>query len=723
MTHKLELHAAAAALLALGAAVSPVRAAVAEALATTSITTTEGGGLEEVIVTATKQSVSLQKTPAAITALDGAALVYAGVTDIRGAQPFVPSARLQQENASTEIYIRGVGSTLDLPQIEPPNALNFNNVYIPREATSVPLYDIAQIEVLPGPQGTLYGRSTMGGIVNVVFRRPSHEFETLGMLEAGNYSLVHGSVAQNLPVTDSLAFRIAADYLSHDGYQTSGADSQKDWGARVSMLYSPTDRLDIYLWAETVGKDGHPPNLMPKGVDPVTGELSPDSYMNPNPWRDHFPEPWASILPAGQPQAESQRYDNDMVSGQVDYRATDAITLTYIPSYLDMSVSADYWLGAFPGNKTDAFKQTSHEFRAAGQHGWGNWLAGLYAYKLESDGVFVFGGYTLATGFPVSIVDLNRIQGEAVFGEATFDLSDRLRVTLGGRYGHDSRVGKGRFFDGEGLSPYDYDKSFSNFDYKAGIEFDLSDTAMLYAVTQTGFQPGTFNAYASTPTVSNAVKPADMTAYTAGIKSRWLDDRLQVNDELFFYDYRGLFASAYNTFLNSNQTFNVEKAEIYGDQLDVVFLPTDDDRLSVSVGYLHARTTKFDLPDGTASFDGYQMQYAPDWTVNAGYSHDFHFGPGYLRAAVSTRYEAAFYADFRHTPGGRQQDYFKSDASLTYFSSDGRWSVGAWGRNLENKAVIAATAGGSNIPPLPEGATAFLEPPRTYGLRATLAFR
>jgi iron complex outermembrane receptor protein len=131
---------------------------------------------------------------------------------------------------------------------------------------------------------------------------------------------------------------------------------------------------------------------------------------------------------------------------------------------------------------------------------------------------------------------------------------------------------------------------------------------------------------------------------------------------------------------------------------------------------------QFKLPDSNVNYDGYQLQYAPDWTVNATYFHDFPLPQGRLRARASSRYEDAFYADFSHTAGGRQQPYVKSDASLTYFPSQGGWSVGAWVKNIENVAVIAATAGGSNIPFLASGATAFLEPPRTYGLRITYGF-
>jgi iron complex outermembrane receptor protein len=127
------------------------------------------------------------------------------------------------------------------------------------------------------------------------------------------------------------------------------------------------------------------------------------------------------------------------------------------------------------------------------------------------------------------------------------------------------------------------------------------------------------------------------------------------------------------------------------------------------------------LPDASATLDGLQLQYAPDWTARLAYMHDVFVGAGHLRALLSTRYEDAFFADYSHTPGGRQSPHFKSDASLTYFSPSG-WSVGAWVRNIEDEAVIAATAGGSNLPALATGATAFLEAPRTYGLRVAVDF-
>jgi iron complex outermembrane receptor protein len=675
--------------------------------------------LEEVVVTAAKELQSLQKTPAAVTAIDGDALVAAGVTDIRGAQDLVPSVRFQQQNAATEIYIRGVGSTLDFPQVASPNAFNLNGISVPREGTSVPLYDVAQLEVLPGPQGTLYGSGALGGAVNVNFRRPTFEYETRTLLEIGDFGLAHVTATENVPFSPEVAARMAVDYLTHEGYEVSGADSQKDLGARLSVLYRPNDAVSAYLWGSSVTKEGHPPNLVPKGINPTTGALSPNTYLTSNPWNDEFPRPYSTALPYGQPRAQGQSYFNRMAGGELDLRVGGDLHLSWTPSYLVLATAPDYWLGAFPGNETDNYRQVTNEFRATGKGDWGSWIAGLYAYDLDSNGIFTFGGFTPATGFPVSNVGFNRIEGEAVFGQVTLHVLSGLRAVVGGRTSLDDRIGRGEYLGSSGLAPYTYGQNFHHVDYKIGLEQDLGTRGLLYATTQTGYQPGTFNAYASTPAASNAVNPATLTAYTVGMKQRLLNERVEVNDEIFFYDYRGLFASAYNTVLNSDQTFNAQKTQIFGDQLDLRLRPTASDALTASVGFLNARNIRFVLPDGTANYDGYALQYAPDWTVSARYSHDFRMAAGYLRAAAGSRYEDAFYADFSHTPGGRQQPYLKSDASLTWYSMTGDWSLGAWIKNIENVAVIAATAGGSNLPALATGATAFLEPPRTYGVRAT----
>src|SRR6186713_3039814 len=173
--------------------------------------------LQEVTITAEKQTLSMQKTAAAVTAIQAEDLLDAGVVDLREAQKLVPSMRFQAEGNNTQVFIRGVGANLDQANVEPNVAFNFAGIYLPREATSAGFFDVEQFEVLPGPQGTLYGRSAIGGTINVGPTRPGFNNEGAVLLEVGNYAAVHGTVTQNLKVTDTLAVRAAVDYNRNDG--------------------------------------------------------------------------------------------------------------------------------------------------------------------------------------------------------------------------------------------------------------------------------------------------------------------------------------------------------------------------------------------------------------------------------------------------------------------------------------------------------------------------
>ncbi len=661
--------------------------------------------LAEIVVTAQKRSEDLQRTPAAVTVMSGEKLVSAGVTDIRGVQNLVPSVRFQAENASTEIYIRGVGSTLDLPNIEPPTAFNFNGVYIPREGNSVGLFDIERIEVLPGPQGTLYGRAALGGTVNVSFNRPGRELATNALLEIGDYSLVHGAVAQDLPVSDALALRVAGDYVRHDGYLRTGADSKDDYALRLSGLFEPNEDLSLYVWAHGARKDGASPNLVRRGYNGGEFGGDPTAFETGDPWND--------VITPTEPDAGEQDYDNLVIGAQVDWRF-GGTTLTWIPGYFFLDWDGNYWLENLPSLLTAHYNQITNEVRLTGEAGRWRWLAGVYQYRVSNDGRFV------VNGFPLADISRNRLEGYAAFGEATLSATDRVRLTAGARFSSDKREGQGQTAFGQ---PYTASQDFDRVDWKLGLEFDLRDALMLYGIVQTGYQPGTYNLFPATLTQDNLVDDANLTAVSAGFKSRWLDERLQVNNELFYYDYRDLLVQSFNLNTALLTTFNAAKTKIYGNQLDLLYQATDAARLDLSVGYLHARYDEFEVPAdidiGTPNrdFSGYELQYAPDWTVTAGYQHDFRIGRGYLRARLEGRYESDFWGTFAQNRGTQQTAYTKTNASLTFYSGDDRWSLGLWVRNIENEAVLAATTTGQFGP----YADAFLEPPRTYGLRFTLS--
>jgi iron complex outermembrane receptor protein len=678
----------------------------------------QSAGIADIIVTAQKRSENLQRTPAAVTALSGDSLVQSGTADLRALQNLVPAARFQPEGASTQVILRGVGSNLDFGNVEPTVAFNVNGIYTPREGTSQPLFDLERVEVLPGPQGTLYGRNSLGGTINVTFRRPTQEFETSGALEAGNYGLVHATLVQNVPLSDDFSVRAAVDYARHDGYMESGANSKDDFGGRLGLLYNPSKDLSIYVWGNAVSRSGSPPNLVNKGTDPNTNTFSEGAYLRDRPWDDLRPGALAAAAIFGQPIAEQQKYHLWNFGGQFDIGLGGGVTLSYIPGYFSLDSHSKYWLGVIPAFKEDDYRLLTQELRLSGVTDHLNWLIGLYGYTQKTVGFFSVGnasGTPGPFGFVASNVLHHRVKGVAIFGQATYSFTDTLRFTAGGRGSFDKRTANGISLADQ-VTPYSYDQSFSHFDYKIGAEYDLTPKVMVYATYQTGYQPGSFNEIPATAPASNNIASPTMSSVSGGFKSRLWDNRLQINVEGFYYSYSDLLVQAYDASKAYNEIFNA-KARNYGLQIDTVLKPSQNDSLNLSIAYLNAKITKYSKP-GLIAFEGLSEPYAADWTINVGYHHDFHLTNGYIRPAADARYEGAYYADAVHTPGTRQAPTWTENASLTYYSGDAKWSAGIWIKNITDKAIIAATAAAG----IPGPATAYLQDPRTFGGRLTFNF-
>lgn len=676
---------------------------------------TPSEGIADIVVTAQKRSENLQKTAAAVTVASGELLTQKGISDLSGIGAIVPGARFQPETNATQVFLRGVGSNLDYANIEQSVSFNMNGIYIPREGTGISLYDVDRVEVLPGPQGTLYGRSAIGGTVNLSFKRPTRKFETSGQLEVGNYNAVHATVVQNIPIGETFAIRVAADYATRDGYLESGSWDQDDLGIRMSALYDPSPNLQIYLWGYTAQKYGHSVNLVNKGFNLETGAYDEDAFLTDSPWNDLRTGDLAGFAPFGPITPGEQHYENYAVGGQIDLTMGDT-TLSYIPGFVYLDSKIDlYWLGALPAEKADSYRQITQELRLSGKSSRLDWLAGLYGYRQVNDGDnIVLVNTPLA--FYVSNVLRNRLQGAAIFGQVTYSLLDRLRLTAGGRVGVDNRTGRGISVEDK-VTPYTYEKTFKRADYKIAVEYDLAPQVMLYATYQTGYQPGTYNEVVSLPGRSNEVDTATLDALSGGVKARLWDNKLQVNTELFFYNYHNLYLQALDVGLSFNPVFNAKKVTIPGGQVDIVLRPTPNDLVTVSVSYIHARNKQFTTPAG-ANFNGLAPPYAADWTINGSISHDFQLRSGYIRASADAHYESAYFADYAHNLGTRQEPYVTGNASLTYHDNDDHYSVGLWVKNISNEAVISATAAAG----IPGPATAFLQPPRTFGGRVTFNF-
>ena len=672
----------------------------------------ESETLQEITITAEKQVENLQKTAADVTAISADQLVAAGVTDLREAQMVVPAVRFQAEGNNTQVFVRGVGANLDFANVEPNVAFNFAGTYLPREATSAAFFDVAQLEILPGSQGTLYGRSAIGGTIVMSPVKPGFDNDGETLLEVGNYSAVHVTTTQNIKASDAVAFRGAVDYAYNDGYETTGADSKNDISVRLSTIIKPVDQLTIYGYAQLAEKHGNTENLVNKGTDPNTGAYCEACFFYSNAWNDTRTGKFAA--PFGTTDAERNQYRTSMLGGEVDYEFEN-MTLSYIPSYLFLDAHPIYWLSAIESTNIAHYNQLEQELRLSSKgDGPLKWLAGVSYYNSRNSGseyLFV----NLPIAFYQTDIGADRLEGYAGFGQITYSLTNSFRITAGGRESSTKRDASGLEVVALGGAPYTFDKTYNHFVWKAGVEQDLAPTVLVYGVVQTGFQAGTFNALPNTPTYSNEVKPEELRSYTVGIKSRWFDERLQINDELYYYDFHNLIIQAYDISAPYNAIFNGDKVTVKGDQLDVLAKVFREDEVNGNLSYSRARNIHVVDTSGI-SYDGLAPAYTPDWVMQAGYTHNIPLGSAMLRAHVNWRYESQWWADYVHNLGTEQSPDNKVDMSLTYDAN--RWTVGAYVKNISNNAVIAATAAAG----IPGPATAYLEDPRVYGLRFTVKY-
>jgi iron complex outermembrane receptor protein len=658
--------------------------------------------LQEIVVTSTKRAEDLEKAPAAITVATGAELTSLGITDIGALSDLIPSARLEPFESSIHLYIRGIGSEQDRNFVDQLVATVIDGVYMPRNTSNIPAFDVSQIEVLPGPQGTLYGAGASGGVVNVAYNRPTQTDEGSVLVETGNFGAVHSTIVGNMALSDTVAVRAALDYEKHNPYETGGAQGENYASGRISVLANPSDIFSAYVWASYSRNTGEPTSLV------VTTGPGP-TFNNPsNPWDTNFcSSSPCSFIPR---QDVGRVWGDDtvtIVAGQFDLKVGNG-ALTLIPTYVNGSTAETDYVGPLSDIISTATNQYTAELRFTQDLGDRvKLLAGAYWLHLNN-----FLNY--AVGAPSDPIVFNYEKDYAAFAQATFSVTDNLRLIGGTRI---SSQQKEDDFIIPALEPLTH--TWHPFDWKAGLEYDLTKDSMLYGAVQTGFTNGTADYRLPTPqnqpTLINATK---LLSYTAGIKNRLLNGRLEVNDELFYYDYKDYLIQ---TVIiqpdgeNVNAFFTAPKAVSYGNQLDVRALVTDNFQIRASYAYDRAYTKTFTTQAGETYVDQ-RLFEAPESTVSLGASYrvDLSAG-GNLTGVVSSYLSGGYLADdFPAQYGAQQYGYTRTNVSLTYNAPHDRWSLGAFCNNLENGAQMMPGA------TIEQGQTIgvfALSPPRTYGVR------
>jgi iron complex outermembrane recepter protein len=660
--------------------------------------------LEEIVVTSTKRTEDLQHAPAAITVATGLEMVSLGITDLGALSDLIPSARLEPFESSIHLYIRGIGSEQDRNFVDQLVATVIDGVYMPRNTSNIPAYDVSQVEVLPGPQGTLYGAGASGGVVNVAYNRPTQDSEASLLLESGNFGAVHSTVVGNMPLNDSVAIRGAFDYEKHNPYETGGGQGENYASGRLSMLAKPSDDFTAYVWASYNRNTGEPASLV------VTTGPGPKFNDPSNPWDTNF----CSSSPCSfVPRQDVGRVWGDdtvtIVGGQFDWKIGNG-ALTLIPTYVNGNTAETDYVGPLSDIISTATNQYTAELRFTQDFGDHlKLLAGGYWLRLNN-----FLNY--AVGAPSDPVVFNYERDYAAFAQLTYSATDNLRFIGGTRI---SSQEKEDDFIIPALAPLDH--TWHPFDWKAGVEYDLTKDSMLYGAVQTGFTNGTADYRLPTPqNQPTSIAPTKLLSYTVGIKNRLLNGRLEVNDELFYYDYKDYLIQTViiqPDGANVNAFFTAPKAVSYGNQLDVRALITDNFQLRASYAYDRAYTKTFTTAAGETYVDQALFE-APESTVSLGaqYRVDLNTG-GNVTGVVSSYLSGGYLADdFPANYGAQQYGYTRTNVSLTYNAPHDRWSFGAFCNNLENGAQLMPGA------TINQGETVgvfVLSPPRTFGVRFT----
>lgn len=735
------------------------------------------GGLAEIIVTAERRSESLQRTALAVSAVSGNDLINSGVSEATGLSKLVPALQVQPTGGSgTSFYLRGVGTQSGNSFAENAVAFNFNGVYVARPtAPAGTFYDLERVEVVKGPQGTLYGRNATGGAVNVLPAKPRlGEFSGNMTLEYGNYDNKRGSGAINIPLGETVALRFAAQIVDRDGYLSDGYDDEKGEAFRASLLLEPSPDWSMLLVADYFDQGGKGPGnvLIPTatfaaprlsdrigGSDPVaqTAAAVAARTLAGNPFcggLGNLVNSGCVRLPQGDGFLDNTFWGvSATIEGNLGFG-----TLTVLPAYRRTDTNFRTYLPGFLGEIDDSSEQMSVEVRVSSNADQPlRYVLGGFYYSEDQAAENFFAQGDLSTQRFTPNLNTESI---AAFGQFTYDLTDTLRLVAGGRYTKEDKSQFTRSASGGRPAainpplgaPFSGALSFEKFTWKAGLEWDAGPASLVYANVATGFKTGGF--FVANPP-DNTFAPEKLTAYTLGTKNRFLGNKLQINLEAFYWDYTdqqvtfvGGIRTANGQFANGGVTVNAGKSRIYGAELELAYQLFDKGRFTANVQYLNGQynslqTAVFSGPgnpvptgctvvasrlanpgvNNARFFDtdcsGKPTVQSPKWVANLGYEHSFDLdGDMELVASARTNISSAYFLNVNFIPTEKQGSFMTSDLLLTLNGPDKRWSLSGYVNNVENETIFAR----AGTRPILNISYATLRPPRTYGVRLGFKF-
>jgi iron complex outermembrane receptor protein len=706
----------------------------------------------EIIVTAQKREQALSRVPMAVSAVTGRELSargYLSVTDFTGA---IPDLNVAVNASQDRINARGVFQTQDSPGSDPAVAFHVNGVYMPDMVGIMgSFYDVSRVEVLLGPQGTLYGRNATGGAVNVITNLPTDTYHVGAQLQFGNYNSVTTRGVVSGPITDNLLFRVAVATDNHDGYSLNlfdgkRYDDENAQSARLTLLFKPTNQLTFTTYVdfhnendgdyathfggvtmpgEVLAGVAAGGTALPVGANGLT--LNPRLLDDVDPTRN--------------------RRTSAGIAEEIRWQINDDIYLKSITSYRYSSLFYGSDLQAttynFPTMNPYTYKldpefnyivygkeQTvSQELQLGGNTGKLTWIGGLfYLYDKISPG-----GFTLGQG-PAS-APLPKLSGGtlikpayAAFGQATYQVTDALGITFGLRYSADSNqinaeyqgLGGALFPSGKcaslpgGLCHMIASTSSSKVTPRAEIHYQWTPGIMTYVSAAEGFESGGFKISALTP----PFLPATVWSYEVGLKAQTPDHHFSADIAAFHEDYANIQVS--EIIHNITSIVNAAAARADGVEVTAIAQPITGLTITDAFAYLNARYTNFveqnpnspfQGPPGLINNDGHQLQYSTPFTNNLRVSYEIPVNNNYVTLAGEWNWRDKEYFTEENDNLEAQGANSTYNASIRYTNDMQHWYIELWGKNLSNALIISQqNIGGCGC------LNSQYQPPRTYGV-------
>lgn len=715
-------------------------------------------GIADIVVTAERRSSSVQRTPIAISAVDSSTLRKSGISNLEGLGDRIPNLTFQRNNGDALIFIRGIGYNSIAPGNEARVALYADGVYQSRnQAALLGFYDVDRVEVLRGPQGTLYGRNAIAGTINILTRAPGSDLNGYFTGTVGDYGLIGTEGAIGGPLSSTVGARLSFRTVDRNGYGrnlSTGEDvnDERSRSVRAKMEFRPSAALTFRLSADYSKERDNSGGYRFAGrgnqsVVPVALALG-------------------GTVPSDKQDAAGfgprQNLETYGFTGQADLELSDRTTITSLTGYRHFFASQQTNIDGSTAELsrmyiTERSETITQELRLSQKIGaFADLILGGYLYHEtnSASNQVPLKGSVLGPTFGVgALVDPDvfyefygsfgrvKTDAQAVFAQASIHLTEKLELDIGARYSHEKKRiaeeqqldilspfvldnGLNVAFDPTqgllGLGRADQKTKASSFDPKITMSYQASAGLFVYATYSKGFKSGGFNI----GNVQPAFRPEKLTNYEAGFKLDAFDRRLRLNLSAFNYDYKDLQESVAE--LVSLVTKNATSARVRGLEAELTARPVDAVTISLNGAYLDAKFKSFFDTDpshpelGLQNLEGNRLPSAPQYQIGGQISYAIGTGIGEIVPRVSATWFDKVYFTHFNTVEARQPARTLVNLYLGWTSPDARWSASAYIKNLTNdiyvsSLIVATTALGSPMP-------GQYGPPRTVGVNLTRSF-